>query len=298
MKIEYVLRMLPRNIATLIDGKKIDKLQEIRIRVNRNAILKYDDEEIVTDYIPNESSMIEILHRLCENSIYSYQTQICNGYITLYGGHRVGITGHVVMNNGKINNINYISALNFRIAKEIIGASNKLLKYVIEDGEIQNTLIVSRPGNGKTTILRDLVRNLSNMGYTVSLIDERGEIAAMYNGVPQNDVGLRCDVLDNVTKSIGMKIAVRTMSPDIIVSDEIGTKEDVDAINYGVLSGVHGIFTAHGNTIMDLKLNENLNKLYEQKLFNKIVFLEKRGKIRNIYSLEHNLYKLVDENFS
>ena len=209
MKIEYVLRMLPRNIATLIDGKKIDKLQEIRIRVNRNAILKYDDEEIVTDYIPNESSMIEILHRLCENSIYSYQTQICNGYITLYGGHRVGITGHVVMNNGKINNINYISALNFRIAKEIIGASNKLLKYVIEDGEIQNTLIVSRPGNGKTTILRDLVRNLSNMGYTVSLIDERGEIAAMYNGVPQNDVGLRCDVLDNVTKSIGMKIAVR-----------------------------------------------------------------------------------------
>ncbi len=298
MKLDYIFRMMPRSIVSLIDMNQIEKLQEIRIRVNKKAILKYDDKEVITNFIPNESNMIEILHRLCENSIYSFQSQICNGFVTLYGGHRVGITGHVVMNNGKINNINYISGLNFRIAKEIIGASNDLLRYVIENGEIQNSLIVSKPGNGKTTLLRDLVRNLSNMGYTVSLIDERGEIAAMYNGVPQNDVGLRCDVLDNVTKSLGMKIAVRTMSPDIIVSDEIGTKEDVEAINYGVLSGVHGIFTAHGNSIMDIKLNENLNKLYEEKIFNKIIFLEKMGKIRDVYGLENNLYKLVDENFS
>ncbi len=298
MKLDYVFRMLPRNVVAFINNGQADDLQEIRIRVNRNTILKYCNEEVITDFIPNENDMINILHRLCENSIYSFQSQICNGFVTLYGGHRVGITGHVVMNNEKISNINYISALNFRIAKEIIGSSNKILKYVIDNGEIQNTLIVSRPGNGKTTILRDLVRNLSNMGYTVSLIDERGEIAAMYNGVPQNDVGLRCDVLDNVTKSLGMKIAVRTMSPDIIVSDEIGTKEDIEAINYGVLSGVNGIFTAHGSSIMDIKLNENLNKIYEQKVFSRIIFLEKMGKIRDVYKLENNLYKLVDENFS
>ena len=260
MKLDYIFRMMPRSIVSLIDMNQIEKLQEIRIRVNKKAILKYDDKEVITNFIPNESNMIEILHRLCENSIYSFQSQICNGFVTLYGGHRVGITGHVVMNNGKINNINYISGLNFRIAKEIIGASNDLLRYVIENGEIQNSLIVSKPGNGKTTLLRD--------------------------------------VLDNVTKSLGMKIAVRTMSPDIIVSDEIGTKEDVEAINYGVLSGVHGIFTAHGNSIMDIKLNENLNKLYEEKIFNKIIFLEKMGKIRDVYGLENNLYKLVDENFS
>lgn len=298
MKLDYVFRMLPRNVVAFINNGQADDLQEIRIRVNRNTILKYCNEEVITDFIPNENDMINILHRLCENSIYSFQSQICNGFVTLYGGHRVGITGHVVMNNEKISNINYISALNFRIAKEIIGSSNKILKYVIDNGKIQNTLIVSRPGNGKTTILRDLVRNLSNMGYTVSLIDERGEIAAMYNGVPQNDVGLRCDVLDNVTKSLGMKIAVRTMSPDIIVSDEIGTKEDIEAINYGVLSGVNGIFTAHGSSIMDIKLNENLNKIYEQKVFSRIIFLEKMGKIRDVYKLENNLYKLVDENFS
>ena len=291
MKLDYVFRMLPRNVVAFINNGQADDLQEIRIRVNRNTILKYCNEEVITDFIPNENDMINILHRLCENSIYSFQSQICNGFVTLYGGHRVGITGHVVMNNEKISNINYISALNFRIAKEIIGSSNKILKYVIDNGEIQNTLIVSRPGNGKTTILRDLVRNLSNMGYTVSLIDERGEIAAMYNGVPQNDVGLRCDVLDNVTKSLGMKIAVRTMSPDIIV--------DIEAINYGVLSGVNGIFTAHGSSIMDIKLNENLNKIYEQKVFSRIIiFLEKMGKIRDVYKLENNLYKLVDENFS
>ena len=88
------------------------------------------------------------------------------------------------------------------------------------------------------------------------------------------------------------------MSPDIIVSDEIGTKEDIEAINYGVLSGVNGIFTAHGSSIMDIKLNENLNKIYEQKVFSRIIFLEKMGKIRDVYKLENNLYKLVDENFS
>lgn len=320
MQLEAIYRILPNKISSLINTNKLKELQEIRIRTNRQAILKYDNEEVITDYKPTEKEVVQVLQMLCDNSIYSYQTQICNGFITLYGGHRVGITGNIAMKDGRVSNINYISSLNFRIAKEIIGVSDSIIEFIVNKNdinflntgnenindsaqnsnnkhelEINNTLIVSKPGAGKTTLLRDLVRNISNLGFTTSLIDERGEISAMYKGVPQNDVGLRTDVMDNITKSLGMRIAVRSMSPQVIVADEIGTKDDIDAINYGICSGVKGIFTAHAGDINELKMNENLNKLYEQKLFTRLIFLEKRGKIKNMYILDKNMYKSVDE---
>lgn len=299
MDLAYLFRILPRSVSALIDQGMINKIQEIRIRVGKRAIIKYDDSEKDTNFVPDEREMIDILQRLCDNSIYSFQNQIAQGYITLVGGHRVGISGSVALKDGKVNNINYISALNFRIAKEIIGVSDKIVRYVLKDNEVQNTLIISKPGMGKTTVLRDLVRYIStNTKNEISVIDERGEIAAMYKGVPQNNLGPRCDVFDNVTKSIGMKMAVRAMAPSVIVSDEIGTKEDVEAINYAVLSGVKGIFTAHGDSINDIRLNENLNKLYEEKIFKMLIFLERMGKIRDVYILENNMYKLDDGNLS
>ena len=258
-----VTRVLSRDICYNINENTIE---EIRIRVDRPVILKYPEgKEDILDHVVTQNEILNILQSLCNNSIYSYQSQICDGYITLQGGHRVGITGNVAMKDGKITNVNYVSSLNFRIAREIIGASDEIFKEVItrinsqnnfknsnndtSNLEINNTLIVSKPGCGKTTVLRDLVRNISNMGFTVSLIDERGEIASMYKGIPQNDIGLRTDVMDNVTKSLGMKIAVRTMAPQVIVADEIGTDGDLEAINYGICSGVKGIFTAHGSDI-------------------------------------------------
>lgn len=295
MKLDMLMKILPRDIYNQIQMDKLDFLQEIRLRVNRKTIFRYRDEEKIINYIPSEKEMISILQMLCENSIYSYQNQICNGYITLYGGHRVGIMGSCSIKDGKINNINYISSLNFRITKEIIGSCNEVLKYIISNNEINNTLIISKPGCGKTTVLRDLIRVISNIGFNVSLIDERGEIAAMYKGVPQNDVGLRTDVMDNVSKSLGMKIAVRTMAPDVIFADEIGREEDIEAINYGVCSGVKGIFTAHAASLEELIKNETLKKLYDEKVFNKLIFLEKEGKVKNVYTLDHNLYKLEDE---
>lgn len=281
--------------VALQDGMML--IEEIRVRSSRPIVLKYtDQEQLLEDIIPSQEEILEILQYICNNSIYSYQNQICNGYITLKGGHRVGITGSVVLSEGKITNINYISSLNFRISKQIIGASSRILKYVlnVDENSVYNTLIISPPGVGKTTMLRDLVRKISSgmeqiqyKGITVGLIDERGEIAAMYKGVPQNDVGIRTDILDNVPKSIGMQMIIRSMAPKVIVADEIGNAKDVEAINYAVCCGIKGIFTAHGNSLKDVQLNPAISKLIEMRIFEKLIFLDKeiKGEIDKVYTL-------------
>lgn len=234
-----ILKTFPESIASIIYEnikEKKREVEEIRIRVNQCLIIKFSKEEKIIAYKISQKEILQILQKLCDNSIYSYQNQIINGFITIKGGHRVGITGDVVLEKGQVINIKYISSLNFRIARQVIDCSNSILRYVlnIEKNEIFNTLIVSSPGAGKTTILKDLVRKISNgipeiyfHGLDVSVIDERGEIAAMYEGEPQNDIGIRTDVLENITKPLGIKMLVRSMAPKVIVADEIGSKEDV-----------------------------------------------------------------------
>ncbi len=165
-----ILKYFPRNLQKAILEEiqdKFEQLEEIRIRVNKEVVLKLSNTEKIIEYIASTQEVLGCLQLICENSIYSYQNQISEGFITVKGGHRVGITGSCVIEKGKVININYISSLNFRIARQVLGSSNKILKYILnlEENSINNTLIVSSPGAGKTTLLRDITRQLAKRDY-------------------------------------------------------------------------------------------------------------------------------------
>ncbi len=275
---------------------KMDTLEEIRIRVNKPIILKLNDIEKVIKYSVKTQEIMGCLQLICENSIYSYQNQISEGFVTVKGGHRVGITGSCVIENGKVINIHYIYSMNFRVARQVLGSSNKILKHMInlEENTVYNTLIVSAPGVGKTTVLRDIIRQIASgikeikfKAINVGVVDERGEIGALYKGIPQNDVGIKTDIIDNVPKGIGMKMLIRSMAPKVIVADEIGNEEDIEAINYAVCSGSKGIFTAHGSSFEDISLNPILKNLVNMHIFERIIFLDeqKRGMPKQVYAI-------------
>ena len=282
--LKYFSKNIYKNIYNVIekDENLKNKIREIRIRVNKPIIIRTNNQDIIIEYFVNQEEILETLSRLCENSIYAYKNQICEGFITIKGGHRVGITGSCVIENGKVLNIKYVSSLNFRIAREVINCSQNYLDKILDlkNQTIFNTIIVGKTGSSKTTILRDIVRNLSNgiekyqfQGKTCGIVDERGEIAATFRGIPQNDVGIRTDVIENVSKPIGINMLIRSMAPEIIVCDEIGSKQDVLAIEYAIHSGVKGIFTMHGKNLEDVKNNQEVYKLISNKSIEKILFL-------------------------
>ena len=294
-----ILKILPLPITRELSniGSR-DGITEIRLRCSKRGVVIASNVEVFTGYVVTMRDLLDILVNISKNSIYAIQNDINNGFVVIKGGHRVGICGEVVLQDSKIKNIKNINSMNIRVAKQIIGCADKLLPYVISNSTFSNTLIVSPPGCGKTTLLRDLVRQLSSgvveynfKGVNVGLVDERGEIASVSNGIINLDVGTRTDVISNSPKYIGMEMLVRSMGLSVIATDEIGTKEDIDAIEYAALSGVGLVFTMHGKSVQDITKKQGINKLINDGLFQNIVILSNRngpGTIEKIYKYEND----------
>lgn len=297
---EEILFVLPERLKSIfnnIGGNS--NITEIRLRAFKKIMVFFGTREIELDFIITLEEMLQILVAVSKNSIYAIQNDINSGFVVIPGGHRIGICGEVVMQDFKIKNIKNISSMNIRIARQVIGCADRLMKYIVKDNIVQNTLIVSPPGCGKTTILRDVVRQLSNgtnnfHGKNISLVDERGEIAAVSYGVTNLDVGSRTDIMSNVKKSIGIELLVRSMAPDIIATDEIGSYEDVEAIKYAALSGVAMIFTLHGKELEELYKKDNIKNLIDEEIFNIAVFLSNKRGVGTIESIS-NLNKKKKE---
>lgn len=242
--------------------------QEFFLNKDNEFVKKSDEQKVVS-----QKTLMSIFNAVLNYSAYAYEEELANGYITIKGGHRVGVCGKTVIHEGQIQTIKDISSLNIRRSKEIIGISNQYIQYILKDSKsVYNTLVVSPPKCGKTTLLRDIVRNLSNRGFKVGVVDERSEIAGMYEGVPQNNLGLRTDVLDGCPKEKGIIMMIRSMAPDIIVTDEIGKTEDVYAVECVKNAGIQLITTIHGSSFEDI-MHTNIKPLILQNVFERIIFL-------------------------
>ena len=228
-------------------------------------------------FCASREDLQQTLQAVCDYSLYSRQQEIVSGYVTLRGGHRAGLSGTAVMADGMITNIRDLSSLSLRISGEYIGCADSLLLKV---RDLQGGLLLcGAPCSGKTTLLRDLARQLSYEA-PVSLIDERGELAACVRGVPQNDVGM-CDVYSGYPKAEAMEQAIRAMSPEYLICDELGGS-DIDAVKECVRCGVAVIATVHARSADELRTRCSLRQLLETGAFAKTAFLKGREQVGEV----------------
>ena len=261
-------------------------MQEIRLRINRNVHIRYKNQDIEILKKVSRNDIHEVIEFVSNYSIHAYENELRQGFITIEGGHRVGIAGQVLLEKGNVKNMQHISSINIRISHEVKHCADQIMPYIVQDKRIYHTLIISPPRCGKTTLLRDLIRQISNNNANVGVVDERSELAGCYQGIPQNDVGCRTDVLDACPKKEGMLMLIRSMSPEAIAVDEIGGMEEVDTMKYAMHCGVKMLATVHGESIEEIRKKPIFEQLIKEHCFERYVVLrmgKKVGEVTGIF---------------
>lgn len=302
MEASQINCLFGKNIRNLLKEADLnyEKLYEIRLRVGRPLFLIYEGGERFlwqkgtgrerVPYLVTKEDLKETLEYLSGYSLYAYEEELRQGFLSIQGGHRVGVTGKVLLDGGQVRGMKYISGINLRLSHQVKGCADKVLPLIQSRSHICHTLIISPPRCGKTTLLRDIVRQMSNgwgeiPGCTVGVVDERSELAGCYQGIPQNDLGMRTDILDGCPKAEGMMMLVRAMSPKVVAVDELGREADYDAVETVVNCGCRLIATVHGSCLQDIQQNPALKKLVERQVFERYIFLCYRGQAGTVKTI-------------
>lgn len=300
-KKDELIKIFSKNIREILTRVAVsfDEVQEIRLRVAAPLLMVYKNEEYYISrlgqlsrdcrdaYLVSRNELKETMEYMSNYSLYAFEEEMKQGFLTIQGGHRIGVAGKTILDESGIKTMKFISFINVRLSHQVKGCASPVLPYLYDSEEILHTLIISPPRCGKTTLLRDLIRQISNgteahPGMTVGVVDERSEIGACYQGIPQNELGIRTDILDCCPKARGMMMLIRTMSPRAIAVDEIGSREDLEAVEYVMNCGCKLIATVHGSSIDDLKQKPVLRRLVEERIFERYIVLNNKGKIGNI----------------